>query len=145
MFVSRKTRYAIRGLVELGIQYEKQKRPIRLHSIAKRQCISTRYLENIFNLLADNGIIRGIKGKGGGFIPARPAKEIALSQIITVLENPGKEFECITGKKSCVLSNDCNSVSFWKDYFHTMDVFFRKYSLQDLMEQSIGKISKSHN
>lgn len=144
MFVSRKTRYAIRALVDLNLQYEKLNRPIRLHEITKRQHISTRYLENIFNLLADSDIIRGIKGKSGGFIPTRPAKETGLSLIIKVLENPGKEFECITGQQTCILSNECNSVSFWKDYFNTMDAFFSKYSLQDLMDQSEKKTSKPH-
>ena len=133
MFVSRKTRYALRALVDLGLQFQSTNTPVRLHEIAKRQQISTRYLENIFNLMADSNIIKGIKGKRGGFVPSRPPEEIDLSQIIMILENPGREFDCITGGKECILSNNCNSVLFWKDYFGTMDQFFKKYTLADLM------------
>ncbi|MBX4340866.1 Rrf2 family transcriptional regulator, partial [Mycobacterium tuberculosis] len=77
-------RYAVMALIDL---YEisgknDNSKPVSLLSIAKRQNISLSYLEQIFANLRKNNMVKSIKGPGGGYVLARNAKEIMVSNII---------------------------------------------------------------
>ncbi|MCM8803438.1 MAG: Rrf2 family transcriptional regulator, partial [Candidatus Omnitrophica bacterium] len=88
-----KTRYGIRGLIELGLNYKG--RPVLVKEIAKRQNISERYLEHIMLALKKGGILRSIKGGKGGYMFLKDPSEIKISQIIEILEGPLSPVECV--------------------------------------------------
>jgi len=79
-----KCRYGLRTLVDLAVFSEQGH--VALHEIAERQGISLKYLEQDFSILRRAGIVKSIKGAQGGYHLARPAAEIRLSEIISVLE-----------------------------------------------------------
>ncbi len=136
MTISKKTRYAIRALIELGILHNRNKKPVSIQEIASHQQISTRYLENIFHTLVNANILTGLKGKGGGFLPGRPFETISLFDILLILENPGKEFECMNKNINCTLFEQCITRHIWQEWVENMRGFFKKYSLKDLMEKT---------
>ncbi|QUH30732.1 RrF2 family transcriptional regulator [Vallitalea guaymasensis] len=84
MNISNKTRYGLRSVVYLGINYEKEN--ISIKEISDKEGISKRYLEQIFAELKKGGIINSTKGtKGGYFLTTKPS-EITVSGIIKLLE-----------------------------------------------------------
>lgn len=84
MNISNKTRYGLRSVVYLGINYEKEN--ISIKEISDKEGISKRYLEQIFAELKKGGIINSTKGtKGGYFLTTKPS-EITVSSIIKLLE-----------------------------------------------------------
>ncbi len=76
---SSKARYAVAALVDLALQ--QSRRPTALADIAKRQDISISYLEQLFARLRQAGLIRSVRGPGGGYVLARSAKEISVGDI----------------------------------------------------------------
>lgn len=56
--------------------------------VAARQKISLNYLEQVFGQLRKAGLVRSIKGPSGGYLLAKPAKDITVKEILEVLEGP---------------------------------------------------------
>ena len=76
---SSKARYAVAALVDLACQSSQQ--PTTLAAIAKRQDISVSYLEQLFARLRANGLIKSVRGPGGGYVLARASHEITIADI----------------------------------------------------------------
>ncbi|QNP48685.1 Rrf2 family transcriptional regulator [Diaphorobacter aerolatus] len=56
--------------------------PVALPSISARQGISLSYLEDIFSALRRAGLVRSIRGPGGGYTLARPASDVSIADIV---------------------------------------------------------------
>ncbi len=76
---SSKARYAVAALVDLALQ--QSRRPTALADIAKRQDISISYLEQLFARLRHAGLIRSVRGPGGGYVLSRAAIDISVAEI----------------------------------------------------------------
>jgi len=137
MDISTKTRYALRALIELAIQCEKEKKPIQLNIISQNQKISLRYLENLFHILTKHHIIKGHKGKFGGFTFIKNPKDIFISEIILILDNPLSKIPCLTDSRSCDLYTTCHTTNLWSELYKQIINFFSKISIEDLKEKTI--------
>lgn len=84
MKVSTKGRYGLRALVDMASN--EQGGPISLVQIANRQDISLNYLEQVFGVLRKAGIVRSVKGAGGGYMLDRSAEAITIKEILEALE-----------------------------------------------------------
>lgn len=76
---SSKARYAVAALVDLACQPAHH--PTTLAAIAKRQDISVSYLEQLFARLRASGLIKSVRGPGGGYVLARPSTDITIADI----------------------------------------------------------------
>lgn len=82
--LSTKGRYGLRCMVDLALNAERQHVP--LASIADRQGLSILYLEQVFSALRKAGLVKSVKGAGGGYSLARPAEEITAGEVLRALE-----------------------------------------------------------
>ena len=73
MKLSTKGRYGLRAMIDLAVYSEKE--PVSIQSIADRQNISERYLEQLMASLKKEGLVKSIRGANGGYQLARPANE----------------------------------------------------------------------
>lgn len=67
--ISTRARYALRVLIDLAQNQEDNFVPLK--EIAIRQEISEKYLENILKTLVKGKILKGLRGKGGGYMLTR--------------------------------------------------------------------------
>ena len=84
MRASQQLKYAIYGVFDLA--YHGADRPVAIQEIGVRQAIPVRYLEQIFQKLRRGGLVVSKRGPGGGYQLARPAPEISLADVITVVQ-----------------------------------------------------------
>lgn len=84
MKISTRGRYGIRFLIDLA--EHPQEHHVTLSSVAERQHISLRYLEQVVVILHRTGYIRSVKGASGGYSLARPANEINIGEALRMLE-----------------------------------------------------------
>jgi len=84
VLLSRKSRYGLRALIDLGKNSEFGH--VSLASIADRNHISAQYLEQIFAALRRAGIISSVKGAQGGYFLAKDPSEITVAEILHALE-----------------------------------------------------------
>jgi Rrf2 family protein len=84
MKISTRGRYGIRLLIDLAKHVNESH--ISLASIAERQKISIRYLEQVAVILRRAGFIRSVKGASGGYALARLPQDIIIGDALRVLE-----------------------------------------------------------
>src|SRR3546814_17075061 len=84
-------------------------RPVALADIAERQEISLSYLEQLFAKLRRGGLVRSVRGPGGGYLLAHAPGETRISDIILAVDEPiratrttpGQPFGCRSNKSRC--------------------------------------------
>ncbi len=84
MKLSAKTEYGIQALLELASRNGDV--PTQAKSIAQRQKIPYRFLEQVLNHLRKAGLVESIRGAQGGYTLARPASEIRISDVLEAVE-----------------------------------------------------------
>lgn len=77
--------YALLALLEMASQQE-PKTPITVGEITARQPIPDRYLEQILGTLRRGGLLKSQRGAKGGYVLARPAEEITILEIVSLIE-----------------------------------------------------------
>jgi Rrf2 family cysteine metabolism transcriptional repressor len=84
--ISTKGRYGLMLLVDLAMN--EAGAPVSLKSIADRQRLSEHYLEQLIAPLRNSGFVRSVRGAYGGYVLAKRATEIKVSDVILTLEGP---------------------------------------------------------
>lgn len=97
MKLSKKSRYGITALIDLSINSKSGH--VSLSSIAERNDISPQYLEQVFAGLRRYGIVKSIKGAQGGYLLNKPAKKIAVGEIIEALDGTYRIEDDVTGNE----------------------------------------------
>jgi len=141
MRISTKSRYAIRALLDIAVNYVGE--PVQIKEIAKRQGISERYLENILTLLRAAGILLSEKGKGGGFTLAKEPSEINMFDVIQIVEGKISIVKCVTTPSTCVHSPKCVARDVWTKLSNGMKRTLSSITLQDLIVKYRKKMKKS--
>jgi len=137
MKLSTRTRYGIRAILELAVNYEN--RPLQLRVIAKRQDISVKYLEQIMTILRSGELIRSIRGPKGGYTLAKHPNQIKLSDVFDCLEGPVTTVECVEDENYCARSIDCLARQLWQQVNNAIRNVLQSVTLQDLVNRAKDK------
>lgn len=71
-------------------------------------------VQKLVSRLSSAGLLRSVRGAGGGFKLARPAAAISLAEIIEAIEGPIALTACIEhGRHECALEGTCNVQPHW--------------------------------
>ena len=114
-----------------------QNEPISLRDISLRQGISLVYLEQLFLKLKKNDVVKSIRGKKGGYILAKNASDIKISDIFFAVDEKVKTIGCEKhSKKGCNgKSTKCISHNLWDELEDHINSFFEQRSLHDLINK----------
>jgi Rrf2 family protein len=75
-----KVEYALRAVLDLAGQPAGVAAQSR--EIAQRQSIPEAYLDQVLSLLRRHGLVRSIRGAGGGYVIGRPPHEISVAEVV---------------------------------------------------------------
>ncbi|MFQ5834741.1 MAG: RrF2 family transcriptional regulator [bacterium] len=134
MRLSTKGRYGVRAMLDLAIH--EAIGPVSIKNISQREGISVNYLEQIFNQLRRAGWVRSIRGPGGGFLLARPSKEITVLDIIKALKVPVVPVFCVDEEQEisqCERVDSCVSRLLWQRLGDKIKEILEGTSLEDLL------------
>jgi Rrf2 family protein len=87
-----KTRYGLKALVYLARQSGLEPTPIG--EIARANAIPKKFLDAILLDLQRGGVLTARKGKGGGYLLARPADLIPIGQVVRLFDGPLAPLAC---------------------------------------------------
>lgn len=141
MKISTKGRYGLRALIDLAT-YGDGNQLVYLSDVAKREGISAKYLEHIFSALQKAGLIRSVRGKKGGYMLSRSAREITLSEIMQTLEGSCILVDCVSEPKSCHKVETCASRELWMMLSKKIEEVLKSITLADLKERQKEKITR---
>ena len=97
MILGTKARYAVMAMVELA-GYEASK-PVTLSQLAEMQEFTVPYLEQIFRKLKQHGLVKSVRGPGGGYVLAKSAGQIRISDIVVAVDESLKMTRCANTHK----------------------------------------------
>ncbi len=138
MRLSTKGRYAVMAMADLA-QHEAANKPVSLADIAQRQEISLSYLEQLFAKLRRGGLVKSVRGPGGGYRLSRPASELRIADVIVAVDEPIAATRCKPGSaKGCTTAGArCVTHDLREELGRQIHVFLSGVSLADVVEKRV--------
>jgi Rrf2 family transcriptional regulator, iron-sulfur cluster assembly transcription factor len=138
MRLSTKGRYAVMAMADLA-GHEGAGKPVSLAEIAKRQEISLSYLEQLFAKLRRGGLVKSVRGPGGGYRLSRASCDVRIADIILAVDEPITATRCHPGSPmGCTgTATRCVTHDLWEELGRQIHVFLSSVSLADVVEKKI--------
>jgi len=135
--LSTKGRYAVMAMVDLAIHSDD--RPICLADIAERQEISLSYLEQLFAKLRRGGLVKSVRGPGGGYLLAHPAEGLRICDIILAVDEPIRATRCTPGQPFGCRSNKsrCLTHDLWEELGNQIYLYLSSVTVADVVDRRV--------
>ena len=132
--ISTRGRYALRILIDLA-ENQGEDGFLPLKDVAERQDISEKYLESIVKSLVQAKILKGTRGKGGGYRFVKQPAEVTLGDVLRLTEGDLSPVSCLEdGVVNCEMAEGCPTLPIWKRLDSLIQKFLDSVTLADLME-----------
>lgn len=139
MKISTKGRYALRLMLDLALNNTGEY--ITIKSIAARQEISEKYLEQIISVLNRAGFVKSVRGAQGGYKLAKDPTEYTVGMIIRLTEGSLTPVDCIEENSSeCERTNKCVTREVWQELYDAICSVVDHITLQDLVNRQLSRI-----
>ncbi|MEI7610532.1 MAG: Rrf2 family transcriptional regulator [Rhodospirillaceae bacterium] len=137
MRLSTKGRYAVMAMIDLAAHSDGQ--PVSLADIANRQDISLSYLEQLFARLRKGGLVKSVRGPGGGYLLAFPAETTRISDIILAVDEPIRTTRCFLGTPTGCHTNRsrCDTHDLWEELGNQIHRFLSGVSVADVVNRRV--------
>jgi Rrf2 family protein len=119
-------------------------------AISETQCIPKKFLDTILLELKNNGLLHSKKGKGGGYVLARPSAKVTVGQIVRILDGPLALIPCVsqTAYRPCTDCKDEHTCEIRRVMQQVRDAtaaILDTMSLQDMMNKSTRPVILSYD
>ncbi len=137
MKLSTKGRYAVMAMVDLAMHSDNK--PVSLADIAERQEISLSYLEQLFAKLRRGGLVKSVRGPGGGYLLARDDEETRISDIILAVDEPIRATRCTPGQPFGCRSNKsrCMTHDLWEELGNQIYLYLSSVTVSDVVHRRV--------
>jgi Rrf2 family transcriptional regulator, iron-sulfur cluster assembly transcription factor len=136
MRLSTKGRYAVMAMADLA--RHSRERAVSLAEIATRQEISLSYLEQLFARLRRGGLVKSVRGPGGGYRLAREASETWVADIVLAVDEPLRATRCagMGSPRGCMIGGErCITHDLWEGLGQEIHRYLARVSLDDVIER----------
>ncbi|MBF0427895.1 MAG: Rrf2 family transcriptional regulator [Magnetococcales bacterium] len=134
MKLTTKGRYAVTAMLDLCCQEASV--PVSLMDIAKRQEISLSYLEQLFAKLRRRGLVRSVRGPGGGYLLMASPSTISVADIIRAVDEPIQATSCDeSDPEGCRRSTRCITHHLWERVGLHLNQYLDSIHLGSLIEE----------
>lgn len=110
---------------------------LTIPEISQAEGISVPYAAKVLRSLREGGLITSERGAAGGYRCARPADQIVVSEVLSVLGSrlfTGEFCEKFAGNEDqCMHSINCSIRSLWRAVQHVVDQLLSQTTLKDLL------------
>jgi Rrf2 family iron-sulfur cluster assembly transcriptional regulator len=135
--LSTKIRYGVRALCDMVNHATGA--PVQISDISKRQSISARYIEQIFQNLKKAGLIKSIRGRSGGYIFIQKPEQISVGDVIRAIE--GKDIQLVScfgshkgAIKACDRWGNCVASKIWDEASKRLMNYFDRITIKQICE-----------
>lgn len=136
MILSKTSQYAIRVL---SYMINSDLQVFSAHHLIKTLGIPDKYLRQLLTTLSKAGFIKSIRGREGGYVFARNANRIHLSEIIEAVEGMDKYQKCLLGFSECDDIHPCSLHEKWAPLREQLLSFLRNTTLIEVKNNDIHK------
>jgi Rrf2 family transcriptional regulator, iron-sulfur cluster assembly transcription factor len=130
-------RYAVMAMVDLARHSNGS--AVALADIAERQEISLSYLEQLFAKLRRGGLVKSVRGPGGGYLLVHDRDDTRISDIIAAVDEPLQAVRCAPGGTTgCRVDRSrCLTHDLWEELGNQIHLYLSSVSLGDVCEKRV--------
>jgi len=107
-----------------------------LSRIAKITGISRGFLEQLAIALKSHSLLRGVSGRNGGYLLARPADEITVGHVLNAVIGPINLAVCAADSNLCMSSEFCECRLLWLLLRQRINQVLGEYTLADILDKN---------
>lgn len=138
MRLSTKGRYAVMAMADLARHSTANgsERSVSLAEIATRQEISLSYLEQLFSRLRRAGLVKSVRGPGGGYRLAARSDQTWVADIVLAVDEPIRATRCsVNGTpRGCMTDGArCITHDLWEGLGQEIHRYLASVSLADVI------------
>ena len=137
MKISTKGRYALRLMLDLAQQPPTEY--VSIKSVATRQGISEKYLEQIIKMLSKSGLVESTRGKSGGYRLTRTPESYTVGEILRVTEGSLAPVSCLEEEHHCENCDDCVTYEICQNVLDAINEVVDSITLSYLVEKQKAK------
>ncbi|HHF4732719.1 TPA: Fe-S cluster assembly transcriptional regulator IscR [Haemophilus influenzae] len=127
-----KGRYAVTAVLDIALNADGG--PVSLADISERQHISLSYLEQLFAKLRKDGLVKSVRGPGGGYQLGLPSEQISVGMIIAAVNENIHVTKCL-GRENCKNGVECLTHELWEDLSLRIESFLNEITLAELVNK----------
>jgi len=134
--ISLKVTYAIFATLDLALRYGEG--PVQARTIARRQTIPPRFIEQVLHALKQGGIVDSIRGPQGGYVLRAPPSEVSLAAIVETMNGqpePDTREVGTNGKALRLPHREALLSKLWDRVYQAEREILSSVTLQSLIEQ----------
>lgn len=133
--ISTRGTYALNVIIDLA-ENAKDGEPLPMRTVAARQGISLKYLEQILPMLTRGGLVEGVLGKGGGYRLLKDPSQISVYDIVSLTEVGLAPVGCLEqDAEDCPRSLECRARPMWQKLNTVISDFLTGVTIEDLMKE----------
>lgn len=135
MRMSTKGRYGLRAVLQIAAEGGV---PVSVRTIASRQDLSERYLEQLLRKLRANGVVASERGARGGYVLAKDARDITVADVLGAVGEPMEPVECVElqGRGSCPKGTVCGTKRAWQKLNQGVLDITRQMTIASLLDDA---------
>ena len=146
MKISKRGEYALRALIDFGIAHELGRPLLKINELVAKERLPVKFLEQILTQLRGAGYIGTKRGKAGGYLLAKPAREISLGKVIRLIDGPLAPISCVSvtayERCSCPDEDHCGLRMLMLDVRNAIARILDRYVLADVVEITLRKMRR---
>ncbi|MFO7154823.1 MAG: Rrf2 family transcriptional regulator [Caldicoprobacter oshimai] len=135
MTISTRGRYGVKAMLDLALNSSQDSVPVK--SIAERQNIPGKYLEQVLSALKKAGLVKSVRGPTGGYMLAKPPEHITVGDILRALEGDLAPVKCVEQgqkKEKCARERQCITKYVWARIRDEVNQVVDSITLKDLAD-----------
>ena len=148
MKLSKKGEYALRSIISLGIAAEVGRNLVQVSELADNEQLPVKFLEQILQTMKEAGLVQSVRGKYGGYRLAKPAREIAIGQVVRLIDGPLAPIGCVSQSAyepcTCPDEAHCGLRMLMLDVRNAIANILDRYTLADVVEITLRKLRRDN-
>jgi Rrf2 family protein len=146
MNLSKRSEYALRALIDLGLARELGRPILQVSELAAKEKLPIKFLEQILTQLRGAGYVETKRGKLGGYSLARPAGRIKIGAVIRLLDGPLAPIACVSRSAyrrcSCPDEAHCGLRMLMLDVRNAIARVLDRVTLEQVVEITLRKMRR---
>jgi Rrf2 family protein len=117
--------------------------PVPVDVISREQDISGQYIHVLVSGLRAAGLVRAVRGPGGGYELARPPSAITALDVVGALEGRMVPVECVVDPATCSRAPRCAARDVWCEVGAAVDGVLASLTLEQLAARQRRKLEEA--
>lgn len=107
--------------------------------LVEQMGVPDKYLRRLMTDMSKKGFIKSLQGREGGYVFAKSARNIYLSEVIEAVEGMDKYCGCILGFESCGNDNPCSLHKTYGPIKEDLIKFLSNTTIWELRDRDVQK------